>query len=101
MFEIVCSQLTKTFVSASGTVTPARDLSLSFAAGAISAVIGESGCGKTTLLRMIAGLEKPESGTVTFKGERKTPSLSVVFQEPRLFPWLTVEENRFFGHMCG
>lgn len=93
MFEIVCSQLTKTFVSASGTVTPARDLSLSFAAGAISAVIGESGCGKTTLLRMIAGLEKPESGTVTFKGERKTPSLSVVFQEPRLFPWLTVEEN--------
>ena len=45
MFEFACSQRSKSFVSASGTVTPARELSLSFAAGAISAVIGESGCG--------------------------------------------------------
>jgi len=64
VFEIVCSQLTKTFVSASGTVTPAHNLSLSFAAGAISAVIGESGCGKTTLLRMIA------SFSVAYRGRK-------------------------------
>ena len=70
-----------------------RNINLTIQNGECVVLCGRSGCGKTTLLRMIAGLEKPESGTVTFKGERKTPSLSVVFQEPRLFPWLTVEEN--------
>ena len=49
-----------------------------------------SGKGKTTLLRLIAGLETPQSGTVTRRDGLQT---AVVFQENRLFPWMTAEEN--------
>ena len=51
---------------------------------------GKSGCGKTTLLRLIAGLEKPESGQIKIP---KNINFSFVFQEDRLLPWLTAEEN--------
>lgn len=51
---------------------------------------GKSGCGKTTLLRLISGLEKPESGQINIP---KNTNFSFVFQEDRLLPWLTSEEN--------
>lgn len=56
------------------------------------AVLGASGCGKSTLLRCIAGLETRSSGEITVRGE-----VGFVFQEPRLFPWLTVEGNVAFA----
>jgi len=56
------------------------------------AILGASGCGKSTLLRCIAGLEQPEAGRITVAGE-----VGFVFQEPRLFPWLTVERNVAFA----
>ena len=62
--------------------------SLTVAAGEHAALTGPSGCGKTTLLRCIAGLMKPDAGSVSVKGR-----ISVVFQEPRLFPWLTAAQN--------
>ena len=49
---------------------------------------GASGCGKTTLLRLLAGLEKPQSGIV-----EHPQKVSMVFQEDRLLPWLTVRQN--------
>ncbi|HEX3549147.1 MAG TPA: ABC transporter ATP-binding protein [Candidatus Elarobacter sp.] len=55
------------------------------------AILGASGCGKSTLLRCIAGLERPDAGTIATSGE-----IGVVFQEPRLFPWLDVERNVAF-----
>ncbi|MDR2095333.1 MAG: ABC transporter ATP-binding protein [Treponema sp.] len=59
-------------------------------------ILGPSGCGKTTLLHLIAGLLKPQSGSIYFEGINLSPGespVSFVFQEPRLLPWLTVLEN--------
>lgn len=64
-------------------------LSYRFPAKGQILLMAPSGAGKTTLLRLICGLEKPDSGKVTFDYKR----LSVAFQEPRLAPWLTVLEN--------
>ena len=64
-------------------------LSYSFAKGKKYALMGESGIGKTTMLGIIAGLLKTNSGTVTINSDK----ISYAFQDDRLFPWLTVIEN--------
>ena len=93
MYTITCKQLTKTFESDRGPISPIHDLSLTFEQGTINAVIGQSGCGKTTLLRLLAGLDTPTAGEITYQGEGHDPRISIVFLEPRLFPWFTVREN--------
>ena len=60
----------------------------------ITVVLGRSGCGKTTLLRLIAGLEPVDSGEMEGIDRGK---IGIIFQEPRLMPWLTVEANILFG----
>ncbi len=59
-------------------------------AGEVAALVGPSGCGKTTLLRIVAGLERDYEGTVNLPAHG---TLGMVFQEPRLLPWRTVEQN--------
>lgn len=93
MFSIECKNLSKEFRSQNGSIKPVDGLSLNLKAGEIHAVIGESGCGKTTLLRLIAGLETPDCGSMSFSPQGQVPTISIVFQEPRLFPWFTVEKN--------
>lgn len=66
------------------------DVSLTFPEGRISCLFGPSGRGKTTVLRLLAGLEQPDSGTVDGVGERRA---SVIFQEDRLLPYCTAEMN--------
>jgi len=57
-------------------------------------IIGPTGCGKTTLLHIIAGLETPSTGSVQFVGEQRGKAMvSMVFQESALMPWRNVEEN--------
>src|SRR5437899_801822 len=71
-------------------------ISLSLAAGELVSLIGPSGCGKSTLLRLIAGLDSPDSGELLIGSEPITdPSAErgLVFQDPNLFPWLTVRRN--------
>lgn len=65
------------------------DLSLSVAAGEFVSIVGASGCGKTTALRIAAGLERATAGQV----RRHTDELAYVFQEPTLMPWRTVRRN--------
>ena len=73
-----------------------EDLSLEIADQKFVSLVGPSGCGKSTLLNIIAGFERPTSGQVTVEGvevKKPGPDRGVVFQEPGLFPWLSVEEN--------
>ena len=57
-------------------------------------VIGPTGCGKTTLLHILAGLEQPTAGTVEFVGDKRTEAMvSMVFQDAALMPWRTVSDN--------
>jgi sulfonate transport system ATP-binding protein len=74
-------------------------LRLQLTPGELVAVVGASGCGKSTLLRILAGLDADYDGQVQLLGQaHRQPSreVGVVFQEPRLFPWLTVAENVAF-----
>ncbi len=71
-------------------------ISISIDAGDLVSLVGPSGCGKSTLLRLIAGLDSPDSGELLIGDEPITgPSAErgVVFQDPNLFPWLTVRRN--------
>jgi sulfonate transport system ATP-binding protein len=95
MLEI--SGIGKTYTN--GTVA-IRNVTLSVAEGEIAVVVGGSGCGKSTLLRLLSGLDRPTQGFVRVDGTVITsphPAVGIVFQEPRLLPWLTVADNVGFG----
>ena len=92
--------LTKRFASERGDVAAVSDVSLEIPAGSFVAFVGESGCGKTTLLKMIAGLVAPSSGTIAFvdasgtaRVTREQGPLGMVFQTPALLQWRTVLQN--------
>ncbi len=78
--------------------TVLSDLSLSVNQGEILAVVGSSGIGKSTLLRVIAGLIKAERGDVLVRSARQSDApVGFVFQDPRLLPWRRVLSNVLFG----
>jgi ABC-type nitrate/sulfonate/bicarbonate transport system ATPase subunit/flavin-dependent dehydrogenase len=95
--SLLLGDVSKRFDSADGGSVLAVDrVSFSVAAREMVALIGQSGCGKSTILRLIAGLERPTSGEVRVGSERIThPSAErgLMFQNHNLFPWLTVCRN--------
>ncbi|HUE49753.1 MAG TPA: ABC transporter ATP-binding protein [Candidatus Dormibacteraeota bacterium] len=98
--KLAIDNVSKSFQSASGTVLALDHVSLQVNEGEFVCLVGASGCGKTTLLNIIAGLEKPDSGNVLADGKPITnPGRDrlVMFQEPALFPWLNVFGNVLFG----
>lgn len=70
-----------------------QDLSMRVAAGEFVCVVGPSGCGKSTLLNVVGGLDRDVTGRVLVEGRAPGEGVGVMFQEPRLMPWLTVLEN--------
>src|SRR5262245_9584277 len=97
--ELQLDGVTKRF----GDFTAVDDMSLTVPAGSFFALLGASGCGKTTTLRMVAGLEEPTTGRVALGGKditRMRPyqrPVNTVFQSYALFPHMTIEQNVAFG----
>ena len=97
MTRLAIHQLGKTYADGTEAL---RDINIQADTGEIVAILGGSGCGKTTLLRLVAGLDQASSGTISVGGQVLTgthPAISAVFQEPRLLPWLTTGANIAFG----
>ena len=91
MIEI--SNLSKHFFIGEKRIDVLRELNLSIKKDKITVILGRSGCGKTTLLRLVAGLESISQGEIKFKEQAK---IGFVFQEARLMPFLNVYENIVF-----
>ena len=80
-----------------------ENFSLDIAPEEIVSIVGPTGCGKSIALNLLAGFEQPSSGLVSVDGQAVTepgPNRGVVFQQPSLFPWLTVLSNVVLGIKC-
>lgn len=76
------------------------DISFDIEPGSVVALLGRSGCGKSTMLHIMAGLTSPSAGEVAINGSAVTgpsPRWVMMFQAPSLFPWLSVAENAALG----
>ena len=94
--ELIVNNLSKRF----GEKLILDHLSFSMKSGDFMALVGSSGSGKSTILRLIAGLDQPSSGSITVDGNPVTgpgPDRGMVFQKYSLYPWLNAAENVAFG----
>lgn len=98
--NLVIDHVKKVFQIKNQPLEVLADVDVEVKEGEFISIVGASGCGKSTLLRMIAGLETPTSGEIRIGGKKiENPSVEIgmIFQESRLFPWLSVEKNIEFG----
>ncbi len=94
------SQTGKTYPTPEGPLTVVKDFELNVARGEFVTLIGHSGCGKSTVLSMAAGLNPISTGGIVLDGKHISdagPDRAVVFQAPSLMPWLTARENVALG----
>jgi nitrate/nitrite transport system ATP-binding protein len=88
--------LTKIFPTPTGPFIAVKDVNAQIASGEFVAILGHSGCGKSTVLSILAGLNHASLGGVVIDGREVTepgPERAIVFQSPCLLPWLTAEQN--------
>jgi NitT/TauT family transport system ATP-binding protein len=100
MAQISVKKVSKRFVADGRYVEALKDVSLELKDGEFVCVVGHSGCGKTTLLNVLAGFLRPSAGQILVDGvsrEKSDTSFGVVFQEYALFPWRTALQNIAFG----
>lgn len=102
--RVVIEHLTKVFTGPAGeSIRAITDLNLAIEEGELLVLAGPSGCGKTTTLRLLAGLEQPCSGTISINGQvvntlpPKDRDVAMAFQQPALYPHLSVYDNLAFG----
>ncbi len=94
MAGIELVNIQKRYVVEGRTVEVLSGINLQVPEESITVILGKSGCGKTTLLRLVGGLEKSDGGEIHYGISHRT---AFVFQEPRLMPWLNVTDNIRFG----
>ncbi len=97
---LVFSLLHKVYATPKGPLTVVEDFDLKIDRGEFISLIGHSGCGKSTVLTMAAGLNEISKGAIKLDGrhvEGADPERAVVFQSPNLFPWLSARENVAVG----
>ena len=94
------SKVTKTYPTPKGPLTVVDEFDLKLKKGEFISLIGHSGCGKSTVLSMVAGLNSISNGGIILDGKEVVdagPDRGVVFQAPSLFPWLTARQNVELG----
>jgi NitT/TauT family transport system ATP-binding protein len=98
--KLLLDRVSKSYHSKRGETLALQNVRLEINEGEYVCLVGRSGCGKTTLLNLIAALDFPDSGRILVDGkpvERPGRDRMVMFQEPALFPWLDVLGNVLFG----
>ena len=97
---VILEDINMSFVTKKGTFEALRNINLTIKEGEFISIIGHSGCGKSTVLNLIAGLLQPSSGHLFCAGReiaKPGPERAVVFQNHSLLPWLTCFENVYLG----
>src|SRR5437867_9699869 len=97
---LILSKLTKTYQTPKGPAVIVKDFDLSIPQGQFVCLIGHSGCGKSTVLSMLAGLQEVTTGGIILAGKEISgpgPDRGMVFQSPCLLPWLSALKNVLLG----
>ncbi|TBR14764.1 ATP-binding cassette domain-containing protein [bacterium] len=94
--KIICEHLSKEFISNNKSLTVLSDINAEICEREFICILGSNGCGKTTLLRIMAGILPPSGGRVYCAGHNGHIPASLIFQEQGLFPWLNVIDNACF-----
>ena len=100
MAGVELCNLSKHFLLGERIISAVQSVTTTISHGSFTVIVGKSGCGKTTLLRLLGGLEELTEGQIHWTDIEKQqllPKIGFVFQEPRLMPWLTVYENMAFS----
>src|SRR6185369_7678642 len=102
--RLVLTGLTKVFPTPTGPFIAVKDVNATIEAGEFVAILGHSGCGKSTVLSILAGLDSATLGGVVIDGTQVTgpgPERAIVFQAPCLLPWMTARQNVLLGATQG